>query len=286
MLPLNVPPEARMTTWVTTQVAMFADPSDWQDDFTKRGYIFVEYLGIVRPARPKFGLGTFKVPTKDFVAKFRNSLLVSIQILNDDPSQLYWDGIFLHDGDLKGGATASDNYVNITESDKYPYYDIIDQNEDWIVLSIKDNPSHDAGTSSPKFKVRNLKDGSYVVIDRTKGSENIEIQDNTTKCHFRMDSNGIILEDGNGNKLISSSNGWSLSDGTNTITLNPNSGVEINNQYVVLKSFLDWLNKNQANIGLGNLGAPVPIHPSALSEFISNYQATKSANNSNDFKSD
>ncbi len=46
-------------------------------------------------------------------------------------------------------------------------------------------------------------------------------------------------------------------------------GVKINNNLVVNKKFIDWLIKFSTAFGIGNLGAPVPINPLALTELNS-----------------
>jgi hypothetical protein len=44
-------------------------------------------------------------------------------------------------------------------------------------------------------------------------------------------------------------------------------GFTINGKSVVLETFLDWLSSNTGTLGMGNMGAPVPMFPSALTTF-------------------
>ena len=54
-------------------------------------------------------------------------------------------------------------------------------------------------------------------------------------------------------------------------------GVKINDDYIVMKKFLDdFLQKFSATLGLGNIGAPVPIFPATLTQMLVEYNAGNS----------
>lgn len=81
-------------------------------------------------------------------------------------------------------------------------------------------------------------DGSTLRIDRTKNSESITISDAKLGNTLVMDKEGM----------------------------------KVNGEYVVLEPLVTWLTDNKANLGLGNLSAPVPIHPSALTDLLAKIQ--------------
>jgi len=92
------------------------------------------------------------------------------------------------------------------------------------------------------FKISINKDGELFIF--SKGKITFSHSENDLK------TNSIILDPKNG------------------IDLKAVNGVRVNGQEVILKAFIDWMNKNQAQLCQAtSMGGPTPIHPLALPDF-------------------
>lgn len=96
------------------------------------------------------------------------------------------------------------------------------------------------------------KEGKERIEFSTPKGRKITLSDETTKT---------IFEDENGNKIEMTPDGIKLTDAKTNVMEMGASGVKVNGHFLVYKEYLDWLKGAEANFGLGNMGAPVPIFP-------------------------
>ncbi len=245
----------------TRYIAEFAPLDLWVDDETKLGYIRVIYDNQVVLARPIFQGLSFVVPTKEFVTKYRNYIRVIVEPLNNSTTLLGWSGFTLVDLPLGGLDT------------NYPYAKMLYMDEMWTsALSTKEDGNY--------FTIYH-DDQTRLIFDRKKEDESITLVDgvhqnklfmnkegitltDTFKNFLKTEEAGITLEDNFGNKIVTSSSGILIQDKFGHKYEMSSSGTTLDGDYIVLKKFTDWLQQNASNLGLGNLGAPVPVFPSAL----------------------
>jgi len=102
--------------------AKFAPISHWKEDETKRGFIPVLFDGEIRMARPIFQLGQFKVPSKEFVEQYGDTVAVLVEILDEDEGILAWSGFTYWEG------VTPDSTKN-----NYPYTNILHYDENWKI---------------------------------------------------------------------------------------------------------------------------------------------------------
>lgn len=117
-----------------------------------------------------------------------------------------------------------------------------------------------------QFKID--KDGNFSLLAGAKGTPMVAMHDFVLKFKdgdTELHSKGkITLAHGKG------------SDAMNSIVMDPKAGIDVtafngfrvNGKAVVTEDYLAWMQKNVANFGLGNMGAPVPIFPAALTPLL------------------
>lgn len=97
---------------------------------------------------------------------------------------------------------------------------------------------------------------------------------NTHGCNIKIDTDGNLTINASG--VIELSHGDD-DNKINSIKMDPKDGIDIravngvrvNDQEVVLSSYIDWMNKYKATLTrTAAIGAPSPIHPIAIPEFI------------------
>jgi len=108
-------------------------------------------------------------------------------------------------------------------------------------------------------------EGEYFKINR---------KTNETTYHTASGATFVITSDGNleidlqgcdtGNVTITDKS-------ANTLTMD-STGVKINDKFLVNEDFLQWMIDNISKLGLGNLGAPVPIFPAAATSLVTGVQ--------------
>lgn len=119
--------------------------------------------------------------------------------------------------------------------------------------------------------------GAYVVVSGT----NVDIDSvshigvNPDEVNITLGNSYITATEDNIKLSVGSPGTYvEITDGNITLSLGDinkivfdNSGLTINGKSFVLDTFLDWLSSNSSNIGIGNMGAPVPMFPTALTNF-------------------
>ena len=244
--------------------AKFAPIDYWDNDPKRRGFIPILHRDNVSWARPVYDLGSFKIPTREFVEKNSDTVAVIVEMLDGpDSGLLAWSGFSFWEG--KGPEDV--------RSDDYPYVSTIYYDEEWkIVKSSK--PSENG------FRIEHS-DGSNFDISRKSGEEYIKLGDRVHGNDVIMDKSGIVLSDTNGNTVKLDSSGISIIDRNgNSFEFSPTgivmsdkfghtykmavSGSTLDGENIVLNPFVQWVLQSSANWGMGNFGAPVPIFPSTL----------------------
>jgi len=207
----------------------------FQEDADKMGYIMVEHRGRTFWARPMLPFGEFRVPTREWIEKYakvtQDDCAIGVYCMNvNREAYMVWTGFVIYKDKLPDEAKTNYAYRRYIFTENWTQ--IIDDKDGHNIYTIKHS------------------DGSHIIIDRTSGSENIEIKDGKFNNKLLMNKDKVEL----------------LGEFNNKIVMDKN-GVKINGQYVVLKPTLDWIKQNVGNWGTGNLGAPVPLSPSNLSAF-------------------
>jgi len=110
---------------------------------------------------------------------------------------------------------------------------------------------------------------------KTGGSSSSNVHVDDEKLVLRLggfsitvDGESITLEGGTPpSKIILSSTSITLQSAAgHTLEIGP-AGLTFNGSSLIYASLLDWLNQYAAMIGMGNMGAPVPLFPTTLSAF-------------------
>ena len=185
------------------------------DSEKKLGWIKVEFRGQIRWARPCMPLGTFQVPSVEWVQKYGHWVNIYVDFLDEDPADLIWVGFSPLKGrippevyaELKEDGTATDLFTveypipsaedqaNISNSEvdagDYPYVKLLHISEHLKVLvnekegtqkflvKFSDGTSMllDRTTDEEKISLIDAKDGSVILIDRTSDAKKIQIKD-------------------------------------------------------------------------------------------------------------
>ena len=127
--------------------------------------------------------------------------------------------------------------------------------------------ANDSGDTA-SFKERN--------IDiKTGGSPSSNIHVDDEEIVLKLGGFSITIEDGSivleggtpPSKIILSSTGITLQSAAGHKLEIGSSGLTFNGSALIYASLLDWLSQYSAMIGMGNMGAPVPLFPTTLSAF-------------------
>lgn len=90
----------------------------------------------------------------------------------------------------------------------------------------------------------------------------------------KANENLLVIENIDGTKLSIDRTAGSekilIEEGTNTYEM-ASGGVKVNGDYVALGALAEFFNTYKASLGLGNMGAPVPLHPTALAAWNIDY---------------
>jgi len=162
---------------------IITDTKYWEiQDPKKMGFIPVYFRNEVRWARPVLNTHEIRIPTKEWISKYGDSLGIYVQeSIIEGISTLWWLGFCLFEN----------NSLNAEFDDEYPYLKILHFDESWIELcSSKENKR--------RWEIKSLEtDYSSLKID---SSNKIFSLNNRTinGIHFSKDET-IILED----KLLS-----------------------------------------------------------------------------------
>lgn len=248
----------------TRYVAEFAPLEFWTDDMSKRGYIPVKFQSNISYVKPIFQFGQFIVPSKTFVERFSNFIGVIVEPLNNNFNDMAWSG-FTYISQL------SNDFDTFYPDMKMMYFD---ENWNFLLNNFK---------NEEYFKIVYLTDKTTFEINRKKDEEFIKIKDGKNNNEVLMNNDGIkitdtfvnfiqtseqgiVIQDKFGNSINLTESGISIEDKFGHILDLTNSGTKIDGDFISLKPFVDWLQSSAPNIGVGNLGAPVPIFPSNLAK--------------------
>jgi|APSaa5957512622_1039677.scaffolds.fasta_scaffold02191_5 hypothetical protein len=105
--------------------------------------------------------------------------------------------------------------------------------------------------------------------------ESVKLSDGKNSHYLQFTEDGIKLSDGtNDNYIELNSNGITIynnsTDVTNIMTFG-SEGVKINDHFLATHEFVDFFNTYKSSLGLGNTGGPVPLHPSSMTTFVTEY---------------
>jgi len=110
--------------------------------------------------------------------------------------------------------------------------------------------------------------GNFSIIAGAKGTPKVAIPDFVLKFEdgdTELHSKGkITMAHGKGSDAMNSI----VMDPTEGIDVTAFNGFRVNGKAVVTEDYLAWMQKNVANFGIGNMGAPVPIFPAALTPLL------------------
>jgi len=95
--------------------------------------------------------------------------------------------------------------------------------------------------------------------------EESSAEENKNFLHF--DKEGITIQDRFDSKIEFRKDGIKIQFKDNVFEITQE-GLKYNGKFLVSENFIDWMDTNSSTFGLGNMGAPVPIFSSALSQFI------------------
>ena len=210
-----------MKEYRTRYTARFAPLEYWDNlDKTKRGFIPVEFEEEIVWARPVFQMGSFSVPTKEFVEQNIENVAVVVEPLDGSIGKLAWSGF-----------TYWKDHTPEDTQDEYPFQKILYSDEKWQVFA-NTNPEH------PSFKLSNL-DGTILELLREEGAyhlvyedgelghsvklneEVVQIHDGVNDITIESSSEGIkVLDNVNDSSLVLGPNGIKLTDGQNHTELN------------------------------------------------------------------
>lgn len=141
-------------------------------------------------------------------------------------------------------------------------------------VSLDEKSSNSGAGATPAilgnlFKLRVSDEGEAELNVEGSGTP----EGNKYSVSIKMGKDGITI---NSKEKITITHGENDTS-NNSIVMDPNKGIDItalnglrvNNQEVVLKSFVDWMTKNQTQLcQVTSVGGPAPISPAALPEFI------------------
>ncbi len=109
--------------------------------------------------------------------------------------------------------------------------------------------------SPPTRKIIRTMKGNSIELEDKDGEESIIITEKTNDNKIIMNSNGITIEDSNGNVIT-------MDASSGGIPVTP--GIKVNGEKkVCLEGLITWL---IAHTHIGNLGAPCPLNPANLPE--------------------
>ncbi len=113
--------------------------------------------------------------------------------------------------------------------------------------------------------------GTKILI---KANGDINIEDKH-KNKITTTKDGVTTEDLNGNKREETKAGLKFTDANGNTLEMAKDGVKVNGHFLVTNEFLDaMLVTDAANLGIGNLVAPVPVFPATLAKWLPQITAT------------
>ena len=119
-----------------------------------------------------------------------------------------------------------------------------------------------------RFEARNIdiKTGGSSISNVHVDDEQLVLK--LGRFSITVDDDSIVLEGGvPSSKIILSPTGITLQSAAgHKLEIGPN-GLTFNGSSLIYASLLDWLNQYSAMIGMGNVGAPVPLFPTTLTAF-------------------
>lgn len=138
--------------------------------------------GMIVLARPHHAAGRLWTPSLGFAQKYRDYLYLLLDRLEEPEGFYVWTG-WAHVATLPESLQTDPEFTEYVS--RYPHVRL-DFTESWRTV-VDDTP--DANL----YRVAHI-DGSKVEIDRTPGSERIEIYDATLVTRIRIDSTGVLIE--------------------------------------------------------------------------------------------
>jgi len=146
----------------------------FEDDPEKRGFILVEFDRKLRWAQPQFDFGSIRVPSKEWVEKYKDAIGIYVSEVGNQP-HLVWTGFFVY----------KDRVPAIAKKE-YPYARVLLFSENWTIYASDSKGKHN-------FSIEHSK-GSMIRINQTKGKESIELIDATNNNSIVMNSQGINID--------------------------------------------------------------------------------------------
>jgi len=182
--------------------AKFAPLKHWdRTDKTKRGFIPVRFEGEIVWARPIFQIGSFTVPTKEFVAENIDKVAVIVETLDGSNGKLAWSGFTFW----------KDSTPEDTQED-YPYQKIIYSDEHWEVFT-------HTGEGKNKFHIKHS-DGTLLELSREEDNRQFRYFDEQLGHKILLTEDTVVLKDGvNDITLTTNEDGVVLEDKVNESTL-------------------------------------------------------------------
>ena len=147
-----------------------------------------------------------------------------------------------------------------------------------VKIKFKDGNIYAPEYTTKVLDINNLptdKDEDYphtMVLWETDEGEYLKINRKTNETTYHSASGVLLVYDTEGNVSLDTEEAdvgdITLKDKHGNLFEMSSDGVKINEKYVLTEDFLEWFNTWKTSFGMGNLGAPVPFFPGAMTDFV------------------